>query len=132
VIFLTRSDVVAMHDELLSAFGGEAGFLNETALDSALSAAANRAHYEGADLARCASTYAFHVTKAHAFVDGNKRLGAAAATTFLESNVATLAASENEMHSVILSIAANRMSRDETDAWFAARVRESSGDAAAP
>jgi len=132
VIFLSKSDVIAMHDEVLEEFGGEAGFLNESALESALNSAPNRAHYEGATLAVCAATYAFHVTKAHAFVDGNKRLGAATAATFLESNLARLAASEDELHSVILAIADGSMSRDQADAWFLARVRESPGDAGAP
>ena len=132
MIFLTKSDVISMHDEVLEAFGGEAGFLNESALESALNSAPNRAHFEGAGVAVCASTYAFHITKAHAFVDGNKRLGVATATTFLESNLATLSASEDELHSVILAIADGSMSRDQADAWFAARVRESPGDAAAP
>ena len=38
-------------------------------------AAENRPWYEGADLAACAAACAYHLTQAHAFVEGNKRLG---------------------------------------------------------
>jgi death-on-curing protein len=125
VNFPTKDEVVETHDRLLSASGGEPGFLNEPALESAMDAARNRAHYEGADLALCAATYAFHLTKAHAFVDGNKRVGAAAAELFLFMNDAVLHATNDEFHDLILAVAASKMTRDDVDAWFAARVRES-------
>lgn len=122
--FLSKSHVLLAHQLLLEQFGGEAGFLNEPALDSALAAPPNRHAYEGAGLALCASTYAFHITKAHAFVDGNKRVGGAAALAFLELNGATLTATVDDRFDLILGIAAGRLTRDEVDAWFLAHVRE--------
>lgn len=130
--FLTKDEVLVIHDAVLAMHGGEAGFLNEAMLESALGAVPNRHGYERADLAACAATYAFHLTKARAFVDGNKRVGLAAAVAFLRLNRATLAASNDEVHDIILAIADGSMSRDAADAWFAARVRESQPDAAAP
>lgn len=125
MIFPSKNNLVVAHDRMIQEQGGEPGFLNEPALESALGAAQNRAHYESATLPQCAATYAFHITKAHAFVDGNKRLGAAAAETFLRMNGATLAATHDELHDLILEIASSRMTRDQVDAWFTARVRES-------
>jgi death-on-curing protein len=122
--FLNNDRVLFMHRTMLERYGGEAGFLNETSLDSALAAPINRHGYDGAGLAECAATYAFHVTKAHAFVDGNKRVGGAAALAFLELNGATLDATVSERHDLILDIAAGRITRDEVDAWFTARVRD--------
>ena len=130
--FLTREHLLFMHDALLEHYGGESGFLNESSLDSALAAPVNRRGYENAGLAACAASYAFHLTKAHSFVDGNKRLGAAAATAFIVVNGALLLANETELHDLILAIADGSMPRDQADAWFAARVRESPDDAAAP
>ena len=132
MIFPTKEEIVELHERLIAQFGGESGFLNEFALESGLSAARNRAFYEGANLAQCASTYAFHLTKAHAFVDGNKRVGAAAAKLFLDMNQALVEASTDEYHDLILDIAASRMTRDQCDAWFVARVRESPEEPAAP
>src|SRR6185436_11285670 len=92
-------------------------FLNEAVLESAIAAPRNRHGYERAGLAECAATYAFHVTKAHAFVDGNKRIGGAVAEAFVKMNGAALEASDDEYHNLILDIAAGRMTRDEADAW---------------
>jgi Fic/DOC family len=49
------------------------GLRDEALLESALTAARNRHHYEMADVVSCAATYAYHLTQAHAFLDGNKR-----------------------------------------------------------
>lgn len=130
--FLARSHVLFMHDALLEHFGGESGFLNELSLDSALAAPVNRHAYEGAGLAECAATYAFHITKAHAFVDGNKRIGAAAANTFIAVNGGLLLADETEFHDLILGVAAGSLSRAHVDEWMRARVRESPAAPPAP
>jgi death-on-curing protein len=57
MLFPRKDEVFAIHRQLLERFGGLAGIRDEGALDSALLAAANRQHYEGADLAACAATY---------------------------------------------------------------------------
>lgn len=124
--FLKKDHVIALHDEIIATVGGEHGMLNEASLDSALGAAANRAWYEQAGLAQCAATYAFHIAMAHAFLDGNKRIAIVAAETFLAVNGATVDSTDDELHALILAIASGAMTRDEADAWFAARVRESS------
>lgn len=66
------------------------GLRDEGALESALLAAENRAYYEEARLAVCAATYAYHLTQAHAFIDGNKRIGTVVAELFIEFNGAQL------------------------------------------
>ena len=48
--------------------------------------AVNRAVYTGDDLARIAAAYAFGISQAHAFVDGNKRTAFVTAVTFLRLN----------------------------------------------
>lgn len=78
MLFMHKEEVLEIHLKLLEQFGGLPGLRDEGLLDSALLSAANRQHYEGADLATCAATYAFHLTRNHPFVDGNKRVDAAA------------------------------------------------------
>jgi death-on-curing protein len=124
VIFPTKDQIVATQARLIAEFGGDAGFLNESSLDSALAAAQQRAHYEGAGIAVRAATYRFHVTKAHAFVDGNKRVAAAAADVFPEMNGSHIDATDVEFHALSLAIASSAMTRDEIDAWMLARVRD--------
>jgi death-on-curing protein len=103
---------------LIAQFGGLPGLRDEGLLDSALLAPAQRQHYEGADLATCAATYAFHLTSNHPFVDGNKRAGAAVAEIFLRLNGARLTATDDEIVELFLRIAAGNMSRGEVEQVF--------------
>ena len=91
-------------------------------LESALAAAENRHAYEDVDLVGCAAAYAYHLTQAHAFVDGNKRVAAAITETFVESNGSHLALSDNEIVKLFLDIAAGVMSRDEVEKLFRTRI----------
>src|SRR5207237_3478316 len=98
VIFLRKTDILELHGRLLAEHGGAAGLISEGALESALIAAENRRWYEAADLAACAAAYAYHLTQAHAFLDGNKRVGAAAMEVFLLANGAELGAEDDEIY----------------------------------
>lgn len=121
-LFLRRPEVIAIHAHSVDVFGGLHGLRDEGALESALVAAENREYYEKADLATCAATYAYHLTQAHAFADGNKRAGAAVAEVFLEINGAQLKATNDEVVKLFLAIASGGLTRDEVEQWFAQRV----------
>src|SRR5205807_4023995 len=108
-------EVLEIHSKLIGQFGGPPGLRDEGTLDSALLAAANRQHYEGADLATCAATYAFHLTRNHPFVDGNKRIGAAVAEIFVRLNGARLTADNDAIVELFSGIAAGTMSREEVE-----------------
>ena len=56
MLFPNKDEVLEIRRKLLEQFGGSPGIRDEGLLDSALSATANRQHYEGADLATCAAT----------------------------------------------------------------------------
>src|SRR5438270_5262277 len=119
MLFPHKDEVLEIHRKLLEQFGGLPGIRDEGLLDSALLAAATRQHYEGADLATCAATYAFHLTRNHPFVDGNKRVGAAVAEIFIRLNGAQLAASNDEIVELFLGIAVGTVSREEVEQAFA-------------
>lgn len=119
MLFPRKAEVLEIHRRLLEQFGGRPGLRDEGLLDSALLAAANRQHYEGAGLAICAATYAFHLTSNHPFLDGNKRVGAAVAEIFLRLNGAQLSASNDEIVSLFLNIAAGSVSRTDVEQVFA-------------
>jgi death-on-curing protein len=110
--------VLDIHARLIEEFGGGHGLRDEGALESALAAAENREFYEGADLATCAATYAYHLSQAHAFVDGNKRIAAAVSEIFLEINGARLNASNEQIVSLFLDIAAGKLSRAQVEQFF--------------
>ncbi|RUT08355.1 death-on-curing protein [Dulcicalothrix desertica PCC 7102] len=120
--FPDKFDVIAVHAQLIAVTGGSQGLRDEGTLESALAAPLNRLYYEQASLIICAATYAFHLTQAHAFIDGNKRIAAAITETFLETNGAQLDMSNEEIVTLFLDIAAGRMSRDDIEILFLQKV----------
>ncbi|HEX9963095.1 MAG TPA: type II toxin-antitoxin system death-on-curing family toxin [Pyrinomonadaceae bacterium] len=87
MIFVDKAAVLEIQARLIERYGGIHGLRDEGALESALMAAENRAYYENVPLEILAATYAFHLSQAHAFLDGNKRIAAAVTGIFLELNV---------------------------------------------
>lgn len=117
-VFLRQEEVLNIHARVIKRFGGSEGIRDEAALSSALIAVENRQYYENADLAACAATYAFHLTQAHAFVDGNKRVGAAVAEIFLEMNGVRLLATNEQIVNLFLGVAAGEVLREEIEEVF--------------
>ena len=93
-------------------------------LESALKAAENRFNYETEDLVKLAATFAYHLSQAHAFVDGNKRIAAVVAELFLKLNGAKLNLTNDEIVEIYLAIAAGEMSREAVEDKFAERLIE--------
>jgi death-on-curing protein len=121
--FPDKLDVLTVHARLISETGGMGGMRDEALLESALAAAENRHHYEAADVVRCAATYAYHLTQAHAFIDGNKRVAAAITETFLETNGVRLIMTNDEIVRLFLEIASGTHSRDQVEEILREKVK---------
>jgi death-on-curing protein len=78
--------VLAIHDRQIARHGGASGMRDQALLEMGCARAMNLAAYTDAGLAEIASAYAFGISKAHAFVDGNKRTAFVTALTFLRLN----------------------------------------------
>lgn len=115
MIFPDKLDVLTIHARLIAETGGTEGLRDEALLESALTAAKNRHHYESADVVSCAATYAFHLTQTHAFLDGNKRVAAAITETFLWTNGLELTMTNDEVAALFLAIASHTLSREQTE-----------------
>ncbi|MGI8469063.1 MAG: type II toxin-antitoxin system death-on-curing family toxin [Pyrinomonadaceae bacterium] len=124
IFFPTLDEILLIHAEIIKETGGSEGLRDAGALESALKAAENRLFYETDDLAVLAATYAFHISQAHAFIDGNKRIAAVASELFLEMNGAKSSATNDEIIELFLDIAAGKLSRDEVEEKFAAWLVE--------
>ena len=122
--FPDKLDVLGVHASLISETGGSAGLRDEGLSESALAAAENRHYYEDADLVTCAATYAYHLTQAHAFIDGNKRIAAAITEVFLETNGGQLMMTDEELVQLFLDIASGVLNRDEVERWLRGKVRK--------
>lgn len=119
IFFPDFDEILLIHAEIIKATGGSEGLRDAGGLESALNAAANRYNYETEELAKLAATYAFHLSQAHAFVDGNKRVAAVVSELFLKLNGAKISATNEEIAAFFLDIAAGKLSRDDVEEKFA-------------
>lgn len=125
IFFPNLDEILLIHAEIIKETGGSNGLRDVGALESALKAAENRLFYETENLAILGATYAYHLSQAHAFVDGNKRIAAVAAELFLEMNNAKLAPTNEEIVELFLDIAASRLSREKVENKFSKWIVES-------
>ena len=119
MIRLSKAHIIVMHDELIRETGGSGGIRDEGLLDSALNAAFQS--FAGEDvyptLQEKAARLGYGLTKNHAFVDGNKRIGAHAMLAFLELNDIVLECTEAELTALFLGIAASEVSFEQMVEW---------------
>ena len=119
IFFPDFDEILLIHSEIIKKTGGSEGLRDAGGLESALKAAENRLFYETDDLAILGATYAYHLSQAHAFVDGNKRIAAVVAELFLKINGAKLSATNDEIVELFLDLAASRLSREDVEEKFA-------------
>lgn len=125
MIFPELAEILERQQELIEAFGGRHGWRDEGALQSALLAVENRHYYEDLDdVAALAATYAYHLVKAHAFLDGNKRIAAYVATAFVYANRGELEVTDDALVDVFTRLAAGELTRDEVENYFQLWFRE--------
>ena len=108
--FLSIEEVNRLHDLSLQLFGGTAGLRDAGLVESALGSARNAWHY-GGDLFDVASSYAFHISQAQAFLDGNKRTAILSALVFLKENGFVCARADELFYDAMIAIAEKRMDK---------------------
>lgn len=88
MIFLTIEEVIQIHDELVSEYGGLHGIRDMGLLVSAIEMpkASMFGEYLHESVYDKAAAYLYHIVCNHAFLDGNKRTGAATTLIFLIQN----------------------------------------------
>ena len=111
--FLTLADVVEIHKNQVSLYGGETGTRDIRLLESAL--AQPEASFAGewlhADIFEMASACAFHICMNHPFLDGNKRAALVSALAFLELNGISLLDPKEKLREAMLKMAASQMAK---------------------
>lgn len=119
--YLTTAQVLFIHARLIAETGGTPGVLDLGLLESAV--ARPQATFGGEDLYRDiyakAATLMFGLIKNHPFVDGNKRVGIAAAGLFLRRNGFRLTAGNAEVEQFTLEVAQGSVSIEQIGTWFA-------------
>ena len=119
-VWISVKVIHAMHEELLSRFGGLSGIRDEGLLDSALGRPQNLFAYGNPSLYELAAEYAVGIVKSHPFLDGNKRTGFMAAYVFLLANGMNFTASEEMVVAQTRALAAGEIDGAEYAAWLEA------------
>ena len=118
--FLTLDEVMDIHRDQIERYGGTLGVRDVALLGSALAAPQSGFgdQYLHGDLFAMASAYLFHVVQNHPFLDGNKRVGTAAALMFLELNGVETKISNHVLVATVLAVAQGRTEKLAIAAFF--------------
>lgn len=120
--FLTLDDLLAIHRIAIEDQGGDPSIRDIGGLESALAQPRQQfgGQYVHESLEAMAAAYAFHVSRNHPFIDGNKRASLAALLIFLLDNGLRLTASEEDVYATIYNLAAGSITKDALTRWVEA------------
>jgi death-on-curing protein len=120
--FLTLEDVLTIHQIQIARFGGSPGLRDRGLLESAVAQPQMTFgdDFLHEDLFAMASAYLFHLVSNHAFVDGNKRVGLAAALVFLDINGLPIRQHTSAFYELTMATARSELEKPE----IAIRLRE--------
>ena len=99
---------------------GRSGVRDRSGLESAVFQPQNVFLYGQGDKYDIAAAYAFHITQAQAFLDGNKRTAMSAALQFLDINGISTHEATAALHQAMIDIASHTLSK----AALAASLRD--------
>lgn len=119
--YLTVAETLAIHQDLIERYGGSPGVRDHGLLEAALFRP--QTGYYPDVIAEAAALWE-SLTQNHPFVDGNKRMGFAAAYVFLGINGLTIVADPVEAFAFINGLfQAGRFGFEPLERWLRAHVR---------
>ncbi len=117
---LTKEQIILLHAQLIKETGGMEGIRDEGLLDSAILSPFQS--FDGNDLyptvLEKGARLGFELIQSHAFIDGNKRIGAHAMLVFLALNGFVFSYTQKELTEIILSVAAGEKNCDDLLLWL--------------
>jgi len=116
--WITREECLALHDMMLTHYGGGAGLRDVGLLESALARPRQLLAYGKAEITDLAAAYVFGIVKNYPFVDGNKRTGFMLGVGFLERNGMDFFATEADAVTQTLGLAAGALTQQDYTAWL--------------
>lgn len=120
VRYLTMAEIHLIHQDQLRRYGGDSGLRDSVLLSSALAMPAGS--FSGQEfhpsLFDKAAAYLFHLCQDHAFVDGNKRVGLAAALVFLDLNGVVIEDPDEELYDLVIQVTAGRAKKPDIAAML--------------
>jgi len=124
MIYLSKDQILLLHDKLIERYGGSYGVRDDGLLDSAVNAPFQS--FDGNDFFPTVTDKAVRLciglVRNHPFIDGNKRIGALALLTTLDLNKYQFRISSAELSSVILDLAAGKINDEYLLQWVMDRI----------
>ena len=120
VQFLGLQEVLEIHRDQVTRYGGTAGIRDLDLLKSALGmpGATFNGEFLHTDVYEMAAAYLFHLVRNHPFLDGNKRVGAVAALVFLTLNGHDFQAPEDDLAETVLAVARGEIGKSEVTVFL--------------
>lgn len=117
---LTKQQVLMLHTALIKETGGADGIRDEGLLDSALNVPFQSFGDTEAfpSLQQKAARLGYGLISNHAFVDGNKRIGAHVMLVFLALNGIELDYTQDELSGMILQVASGMLRFEDMVKWI--------------
>ncbi len=121
-LFLTLDEVLEIHQQQIEYYGGAPGIRDLPLLESAIAQpqATFSTGFLHASIPAMAAAYLFHICSNHPFVDGNKRVAANTAITFLLMNDWEPTFSADELVDAVLALASSSMTKQGLVQFFEA------------
>lgn len=117
--FLSKEDIIFLHSELISNYGGSDGIRDEAMLDSAINTPLQT--FDSQDLYPTIidkiAWLSFGLVMDHPFVDGNKRIAAKVLDLSIDVNGISLKATNEEVIEEFLSLASGKIDYPSFLSW---------------
>src|SRR4051794_38970809 len=119
--YLTSAELIAIHELLLTEFGGMRGITEAGFGRLEAAAATPRASMFGEDIyagiSAKAAALCLAIVRGHPFSDGNKRVALVALGSALAFKGARLTATNDQAYTVIMALARGELRREQLIAW---------------
>lgn len=125
MIWITKKQVLKLHNDLITSTSGFNRIRDESLLDSALAAPLQT--FNNMDLFptiidKCVRL-AYGLTQNHPFIDGNKRIGVHSLLVVLSLNKITLSYTQEELVNVFLNLANDKCDFEQLKKWVISHIQ---------
>ena len=120
MIRLSKEQIIRLHSHLIYKTGGTDGIRDDSLLESAIAAPFQTFGETEAfpSIQQKAARLGYGLIKNHAFVDGNKRIGAHAMLVFMVLNNIELTYTQQELADTIIKVAASEYTFEDLLTWI--------------
>lgn len=124
MIWVTVDDIILIHSRIIQVTGGIDGLRDRSGLEAALAFPLQT--FGGKDLfpseLEKIARLGFGLASNHAFIDGNKRIGAMMTQLLLKWNGYSLSLAEGELSEMFISIAEGKHKAEDLLKWIQAHL----------